>query len=100
MNNPQTQHDLERDLLEQAATIRYAERTFLSAQLSKYSAILFTLIALLLTPVLENILPVIPGIIWIAIAYYRQQAAAQQLVVLERDKIVIQRKLNQPLDSL
>lgn len=93
MNTLPTEQDLEITLLEQAATIRYVERAFLSAQLSKYTALLFTLIAFILTPLLDNIWFVVPGLIWLSIAYYRQQAAAEKLVELERENLNIQQKL-------
>lgn len=84
---------LESDLLEQAATIRYVERTFLTTALSKYSAILYTLIAFLLTPLLETIWPGVLGIIWLILAHYRQQAVAEKLVQLERENIAMQKEL-------
>ncbi|MCB9434731.1 MAG: hypothetical protein H6668_22440 [Ardenticatenaceae bacterium] len=93
MSQSPAKQALENDLLEQAATIRYVERAFLTAQLSKYSALLFTLIALLLTPLLDTIWPVVPGAIWLILAYHRQKAAADKLVELERDQIAIQKKL-------
>lgn len=95
MLESQTQQMLKIEIVEQAATIRYVERAFLSAQLSKYTALLFTLIAFLLTPLLETIWLVVPGLIWLSIAYYRQQAATEKLVELERENLNLQRKLAQ-----
>ena len=99
MSQSPAKQALENDLLEQAATIRYVERAFLTAQLSKYSALLFTLIALLLTPLLDTIWPVVPGAIWLILAYHRQKAAADKLVDLERDQIAIQKRLAELLES-
>lgn len=93
MSHLQTGRHVQEEVAEQAATIRYVERWFLSAQMSKYSALLFTLVAVMMVPLLEHVWFGLAGLIWLGVAYYRQREAQEKLVELERTYLTMQQQL-------